>query len=113
MNNYSSPRIIRILNKLDTYIGIVCISMLTVLFTPRVDALETWIHRFTLLLITFLVVYCIIGLAKICSYVYCIFQGYRVTLLGMILYSLWILGISIVTAMLIVSIIIDYIEMNF
>lgn len=113
MNNYSSPRIIRILNKLDTFIGIVCISMFMILFTPEADILESWIHRFTILLITFLILYCIVGLTKICSYVYCVFQGYRVTLMGMILYSIWILSISIITAMMIVSAITDYIAMNF
>ena len=113
MNNYSSPRIIRVLNKLDTSVGSLAILFLAFIVVLDPDIAYDYADRFFIVLLTIVTLYAVIGLLKICSYTYCIFQGYRVTIIGMVLYIVWILAISIAVAVVWIYFLLGMIETIF
>ena len=113
MNNYSSPRIIRVLNKLDTLVGSMVILFFAFIVVLDPEIANDYANRFFIVLLMMVTLYAIIGLLKICSYTYCIFQGYRVTLVGMIMYIIWILAVAVGVAVVWIYFLLGMIEAIF
>lgn len=97
-NNYVVPNIIKIANKLDIIFGCIAYSLVALMFADatREELLGTPYHLATGI---FLLIEVFVAICKVGAYIACIARGYKVSILGFIMYIGYIIA-SILLAIL-------------
>lgn len=109
MNNYSSPLIIRIVNKLDFLVGSIALCGMIYDIMVLGENFEPLSKQAAFIEIV-LILYSLVCITKVISYIACIFQCYRVSVIGLTLYVIWTILVVLVTCFMVMVTIASYIR---